>query len=450
MDPKKARNTKFMSFLSQTWAPSPVMLGHISSSPTPRRSWPQPLIAFSHETPQSARNRLDLLHDLYHEWMQLSPPAGFTGFGDGIRADNSSQPPSERAPSEGDAPDDGSGSTGAENESGDNAEVSTPSKKPSGARQHAMDIQSQSSDTEECVIDSNDEWGSPKKLPGLKRSVIGQKNAGRLPLLKMAAYAKEPSRPAPSPESWRKWRPHWEPRIGNSPQFFNTAKFSSNDWAIYEGGRPLTGTASETWTASIDYCNNLPLPVIRVKECLVLAKIMWNSQTREKSSSHTFKTRFSWTDGLSALLPCNPSRRLSIRSLPPMMGIQSFELHKLGRRQIAFLAVGWGISSHRTFMQDSLVAFIDVIRTTRNISRQQVNAEWPLERLTRLMEILKGYVSQLTWGTRRPHISQFTRDYRPDVDALTPVQASVIDVIQDVDLAGSGVLSLVMRDLSDY
>ncbi|KIK97811.1 hypothetical protein PAXRUDRAFT_824529 [Paxillus rubicundulus Ve08.2h10] len=96
-------------------------------------------------------------------------------------------------------------------------------------------------------------------------------------------------------------------------------------------------------------------------------------------------------------------------------------------------------SRHRAFTQDSLVAFIDVIRTTRKISRQQASAEWPLERLTRLMEILKGV---LTYPN--------SPDYRPDVDSLTPVQASVIDVIHDVDLSGSGVPSLVMRDLSEF
>ncbi|KAF9222197.1 hypothetical protein BS17DRAFT_195192 [Gyrodon lividus] len=96
-------------------------------------------------------------------------------------------------------------------------------------------------------------------------------------------------------------------------------------------------------------------------------------------------------------------------------------------------------SLHRAFTQDSLVAFIDVIRTTRKISRQQVNGEWPLERLTRLMEILKGV---LTYPN--------SPEYRPDVDALTPVQASVIDAICDVDLSGSDVPSLVMRDLSEF
>ncbi|KAF9229940.1 hypothetical protein BU15DRAFT_84280 [Melanogaster broomeanus] len=44
------------------------------------------------------------------------------------------------------------------------------------------------------------------------------------------------------------------------------------------------------------------------------------------------------------------------------------------------------------------------------------------------MEILKGALTH-------PN----SPDYRPDIDALTPVQASVMDAIQDVDLAGSGI-----------
>ncbi|KAF9236571.1 hypothetical protein BU15DRAFT_63925 [Melanogaster broomeanus] len=75
-----------------------------------------------------------------------------------------------------------------------------------------------------------------------------------------------------------------------------------------------------------------------------------------------------------------------------MMGIGSLELHKLGtsRRQITVLT--------------------------------QVNAEWPLERLTRLMEILKGALTH-------PN----SPDYRPDIDVLTPVH-----------------VYLVMWDLSEY
>ena len=45
---------------------------------------------------------------------------------------------------------------------------------------------------------------------------------------------------------------------------------------------------------------------------------------------------------------------------------------------------------HRAFTQESLVALVDVIRNTRSISLSQTGEEWPLERLRRMMEILKG------------------------------------------------------------
>ncbi|KAG9312399.1 guanine nucleotide exchange factor in Golgi transport N-terminal-domain-containing protein [Chiua virens] len=94
---------------------------------------------------------------------------------------------------------------------------------------------------------------------------------------------------------------------------------------------------------------------------------------------------------------------------------------------------------HRAFTQESLVAYLDVIRTIRRMSRQHMHTEWPLTRLTRLMEILKGVLMY-------PN----SPDYRPDVDALTPVQASVIDIVQSIDLAEAGVPSLIMRDLSEF
>lgn len=40
--------------------------------------------------------------------------------------------------------------------------------------------------------------------------------------------------------------------------------------------------------------------------------------------------------------------------------------------------------------QESLVAYVDVIRSTRSMGRQLDEHEWPLERLTRLMTVLKG------------------------------------------------------------
>jgi hypothetical protein len=47
-------------------------------------------------------------------------------------------------------------------------------------------------------------------------------------------------------------------------------------------------------------------------------------------------------------------------------------------------------SSPRPFTQESLVAFVDVIRSTRTISRRIDGAEWKMERLARLMAILRG------------------------------------------------------------
>jgi hypothetical protein len=47
-------------------------------------------------------------------------------------------------------------------------------------------------------------------------------------------------------------------------------------------------------------------------------------------------------------------------------------------------------SPHQPFTQESLMAFVDVIQSTRKSSRGADGKEWDLVRLTRLMEILKG------------------------------------------------------------
>ncbi|KAJ3718582.1 hypothetical protein DFJ43DRAFT_1159494 [Lentinula guzmanii] len=93
----------------------------------------------------------------------------------------------------------------------------------------------------------------------------------------------------------------------------------------------------------------------------------------------------------------------------------------------------------KPFTQESLVAFVDVIQSTRNLSRALDSVEWSLERLTRLMVILKGV---LTYPN--------SPDYRPDIDALPPVQTVVMTTIGGIDLSGPGVPSLVLRDLSEF
>ncbi|KAG1875783.1 hypothetical protein F4604DRAFT_1903720 [Suillus subluteus] len=93
---------------------------------------------------------------------------------------------------------------------------------------------------------------------------------------------------------------------------------------------------------------------------------------------------------------------------------------------------------HRAFTQESLVALVDVIRSTRSISLTQTK-EWPLQRLTRLMEILKGV---LTYPN--------STDYRPDVDGLSPLQVVVLDAIADISPTGPGVPSLILQYLSKF
>lgn len=65
----------------------------------------------------------------------------------------------------------------------------------------------------------------------------------------------------------------------------------------------------------------------------------------------------------------------------------------------------------RPFTQESLVAFVDTIQSARMTSRALTGSEWDIERLTRLVAILKGV---LTYPG--------SPDYRPDVDALPPLQ----------------------------
>ncbi|KAH8829338.1 hypothetical protein DL96DRAFT_1668827 [Flagelloscypha sp. PMI_526] len=90
--------------------------------------------------------------------------------------------------------------------------------------------------------------------------------------------------------------------------------------------------------------------------------------------------------------------------------------------------------------QDSLVALVDIVKALRSLSRSlDGGAEWPLDRLTRLMAILKGVITYPD-----------SLDYRPDIDALSPVQDVVMSTMSTIDLAVPGVSSVIMRDLAEY
>ncbi|KAI9452204.1 hypothetical protein F5148DRAFT_1237059 [Russula earlei] len=97
------------------------------------------------------------------------------------------------------------------------------------------------------------------------------------------------------------------------------------------------------------------------------------------------------------------------------------------------------VHPHAPFTQESLVIFVDVIKSVRSISRALDGVEWPLQRIPTLMAILKGV---LTYPN--------SPDFRPDIDNLSPVQDNVMDTINGIELTEAGVSSYILRDLSEY
>ncbi|KIY67422.1 hypothetical protein CYLTODRAFT_422528 [Cylindrobasidium torrendii FP15055 ss-10] len=93
----------------------------------------------------------------------------------------------------------------------------------------------------------------------------------------------------------------------------------------------------------------------------------------------------------------------------------------------------------RPFTQESLVAFVELIQRARSLSRLVEGHEWPVEMIQRLLILLKGVLTY-------PH----SPDYRPDVDALPPVQSVVLETVNSIDLSVPSAPSLVIRDLAEY
>ncbi|KAF7329520.1 Protein MON2 [Mycena kentingensis (nom. inval.)] len=90
-------------------------------------------------------------------------------------------------------------------------------------------------------------------------------------------------------------------------------------------------------------------------------------------------------------------------------------------------------SPHKPFTQDSLVAFLDVVRCTRSTSRALDGVEWPLERLTRLMAILKA----------RPTIAPTSTNSLPsNLSSSTPSRTSTSPP--------AALHPLIISDLAEY
>lgn len=89
----------------------------------------------------------------------------------------------------------------------------------------------------------------------------------------------------------------------------------------------------------------------------------------------------------------------------------------------------------KSFSQANLEAFVRVVRPLQTLSRVPFSSEQCLK----LLAIIKGVLTY----TRSP-------EYRPDIDSLTPVQAVVLEVVDNIDLASEKVPSSVLSDLSEY
>ncbi|KAG9008257.1 hypothetical protein FRB94_013617 [Tulasnella sp. JGI-2019a] len=87
------------------------------------------------------------------------------------------------------------------------------------------------------------------------------------------------------------------------------------------------------------------------------------------------------------------------------------------------------------FTQESLLALVEVLGSLYSLSGKG----WDLVRLTRLMEILKGIMTY-----------QSSTDYRPDIDALTPVQSAVMTTIQNMQFDITGAPSVLLFDIAEY
>ncbi|KAG9054789.1 hypothetical protein FS842_004111 [Serendipita sp. 407] len=93
---------------------------------------------------------------------------------------------------------------------------------------------------------------------------------------------------------------------------------------------------------------------------------------------------------------------------------------------------------HGRYTQDNLVALVDVVKTLRTLSKYAKSSEWTIERLESLAGILKAIMTYPC------------SDFRPDVDALTPLQSNILAIFESIDLLVPGAPSLLLGDLAHF
>jgi len=202
----------------------------------------------SHKSDDQADSRLATIAKLYRHWTQLVIPDDFvarsrapSGPSDDANNDDQDQDHAE----EGQEPEKESEEEASNH---DNDEVqSTPSKKSNAGRQlHDNIASTSSSGSLDTAVDA-DGWCPSEDTAWVEGisdwtmkccDAAASEGGWESSILNgddqvLVAYAKEKPRSAPPPDSWHRWQPYWARRNGKYPPH-NTAKFSSNDWALFE------------------------------------------------------------------------------------------------------------------------------------------------------------------------------------------------------------------------
>jgi len=212
----------------------------------------QPLLKqiASHESIDEAYSRIAAVVELYRHWTKLVIPDHFVArsrprSGPSDDTDNDDQDQDQDHAEEGqEEPEEESEEE--ESDADSDKLQSTPSKKSNVGRQLHDVASTSSSGSLDTAVDA-DGWCPSEDtawVEGINDWTMkccdaatseGGWESGILNKVDqvLVAYAEEKPRSAPPPDSWHKWQPYWARRNGKYPPH-NTAKFSSNDWALFE------------------------------------------------------------------------------------------------------------------------------------------------------------------------------------------------------------------------
>jgi hypothetical protein len=93
----------------------------------------------------------------------------------------------------------------------------------------------------------------------------------------------------------------------------------------------------------------------------------------------------------------------------------------------------------RPYTQESLQILVEVITTLKALSKSSLTNIWDLPRVSSLMAILK---SAMTFSK--------SPSYRPDIDYLTPLQTSIMEVVKNIDVTDVNIRVVVLADIAEY